>query len=104
MLGELYDGLRKPSCLTNIFPLCLSVPLPYCERGTELQVTASVKILLSPTGTDIDARSTPVWNNASHVDCLNCGSEGTVEDLATVGIKKQPVSERVAERFRKEIN
>ena len=72
-----------------------------CDRGTELQVTATVEVLLTYTGT-IDATTTPVWNQTSPVDCLNCGWAGTVGDLATVGIKKQSASERVAERFRKD--
>ena len=75
---------------------------PNCDRGTELQVTAMVQVLLTYTGTDIDATTTPVWNQTSLVDCLNCGWSGSVGDLATVGIKKEPGSERVAERFRKE--
>ena len=75
---------------------------PACDRGTELQVTATVEVLLTYTGTDIDATTTPVWNQTSPVDCLNCGWAGTVGDLATIGIKKQPAAERVAERFRKE--
>lgn len=75
---------------------------PNCERGTDLQVTATVEILLTPTGTDIDSRTVPVWNKTAVVDCLNCGWSGTVEDLATVAVKKEPTSERAAERFRKE--
>jgi hypothetical protein len=44
-----------------------------------------------------------VWDSKSFVDCLNCGWTGTVGDLATVGIKKEPASERVDEAVRKKI-
>lgn len=76
---------------------------PNCGRGTDLLVAASVGILLTPNGTDIDATTTPEWSQTSAVDCLNCGWCGTVEDLATVGIKKPPAPERVDEAVRKKI-
>lgn len=87
--------------------MCVGNPYGYicpnCDTGTDLLVTASVEVLLTLTGTDFDSNSAPVWNRLSFVDCLNCGWAGTVDDLTTVGIKKEPGSERVAERFRKEI-
>jgi hypothetical protein len=76
---------------------------PSCEKGTDLLVTANVEVLLTSTGTDIDTSTAPVWNKTSFVDCLNCGWAGTVGDLATVGAKKEPGSERVDESVRKKI-
>jgi hypothetical protein len=65
-----------------------------CDKGTDLLITANVEILLTPTGTDFDATTTPVWNRTSFVDCLNCGWSGTMGDLTTIGVKKEPGSER----------
>jgi hypothetical protein len=76
---------------------------PNCAKGTDLLVTASVEVVLTSTGTDIDSRTSPVWNSTSLVDCLNCGWAGTVGDLTTVGIKKEPGSERIDEALRKRI-
>jgi hypothetical protein len=74
---------------------------PNCDRGTDLLITANVEVILTPTGTDIDSSSTPVWNRKSFVDCLNCGWAGTVGDLNTIGVKKQAGSERIDQALRK---
>ena len=66
-------------------------------------MTASAEVLLTPTGTDIDAGTAPVWNRTSFVDCLNCGWSRMVGDLATSAVKKEPGSERIDEALRKRI-
>jgi hypothetical protein len=67
---------------------------PNCYKGTELLITASAEVLLTPTGTDIDTDTIPAWNNASYVDCLVCGWEGTVGGLVKVASRKKSTSER----------
>ena len=76
--------------------------LPKLLKGTDLLITATAEVRLTPTGTDINSSTAPVWNSKSFVDCLNCGWAGIVGDLAIVAAKKDSGSERIAERFRKE--
>lgn len=75
---------------------------PNCDKGTEILITAHAEVLLTPTGTDIDSSTAPVWNNSSFVDCLNCGWAGTVGDLVHVVMGKEPTSERVDESKKRE--
>jgi hypothetical protein len=67
---------------------------PNCDKGTEILITANAEVLLTPTGTDIDSGTVPVWNSTSFVDCLYCGWAGKVGDLVNVAIKKESGSER----------
>ena len=68
---------------------------PIARLLRKILITASAaEVLLTPTGTDIDTSTAPVWDSTFFVDCLNCGWAGTVGDLLQASIKKASGSER----------